>query len=76
MAGEKKSRYRVLVTTVFITIVFVFVELIMTSKTVHFSVERIAGFYAFLGVVAAILIIVLGSLMKNIGLKKGEDYYD
>ncbi len=75
MLKEKKMQYQVIVITVIMTALLALSELILSSKSVHFFVEKIPGFYFVLGFVASFCIILLGLIMKKMGLKKGEDYY-
>ncbi|MCX7771067.1 MAG: hypothetical protein N2202_08320 [Proteobacteria bacterium] len=42
----------------------------------YFYIERLIGFYAILGIASSFIIIVLTNLLKKIGLKKKENYYD
>ncbi len=76
MARDKKIRQKTIILTVFFTVFLALFELIMKGKKVHFAVEKIPAFYAALGFLASFLIILVGLIMKKIGLKRDEDYYD
>lgn len=72
----KEKIYRIFLLSVFLIIVLSIIEMLIRYKEVHFFVEKIPSFYGFLGFFSAIVIILITSIMKRLGLKKNENYYD
>lgn len=70
-----KSFFKVLIIGLLVLVLIVILGIFLVHHY-HFYLENIPGFYAFFGILASIIIISITNLLKKIGLKKKENYYD
>jgi len=67
-----------LMIAILVLVIFILLDLFLVSGHIHveFPWSHLAGFFALLGFLGCLLIIVVAKLLGHYWLQRGEDYYD